>query len=99
MTVHLTEVCDREWTPLWSARQEAGLSREALAARAGVSAATIYRLEAGRVQPQRLTARALAATLGWAKQRLFPPLHDEDPAATGSHVNASTAEQGRHAPD
>jgi len=77
---------------LRTARRRAGLSREALAALAGVSSATVYRIETGRVGPHRATALALAAAL-----ERHADINDEAPAITPALRETSTAEQGRHA--
>jgi transcriptional regulator with XRE-family HTH domain len=49
---------------LTAAREHAGLSREELGSRAGLNAATIYRLEAGDRQPRLPTIVVLAEVLG-----------------------------------
>ena len=49
---------------LRAAREGAGLSREVLAVRAGVSASTVSRIEAGGYRPRLATLDALAAVLG-----------------------------------
>ena len=77
---------------LRTARRRAGLSRERLAALAGVSSSTIYRLETARVGPHRVTALALAAAL-----ERHADINDEAPAITPALRETSTAEQGRHA--
>lgn len=46
---------------LW--RERCGLSRERLAAAAGVSATTVYRIEMGRVVPHPLTLAAIKRVL------------------------------------
>jgi transcriptional regulator with XRE-family HTH domain len=50
-------------SPIQIAREEAGLSREGLAFKAGMSLRTIERIEAGQVQPHRATVRAIAEAL------------------------------------
>jgi DNA-binding XRE family transcriptional regulator len=62
-----------------TARRAAGLSRERLAAQAGVSVRTIYALEVERVRPRRATRRVLADALGLTPADLFP--EDERPVA------------------
>ncbi len=52
-------------------RQEAGLSQEALAAKAGVSRVTIARLEAGEQDPHYETLHALAQGLGLPLEKLL----------------------------
>jgi transcriptional regulator with XRE-family HTH domain len=54
----------RTTTTLQRLRLAAGDSREVLAARAGLSARTIYAIELEGVQPQRATRRVLAEALG-----------------------------------
>lgn len=56
---------------LRSARVEAGLTQEELAARAGVSRQLVGAIEAGRHLPRVDAGLALAAALGWEVQRLF----------------------------
>ena len=55
---------------LAEARAALGLSRAALAARAGVSLSTIDRLERGRVRPRAHVARRVAAALGLDPRRV-----------------------------
>ena len=55
---------------LEEARAALGLSRAALAARAGVSLSTINRLEWGRTRPRAHVARRLAAALGLDPRRV-----------------------------
>jgi DNA-binding XRE family transcriptional regulator len=64
-------VTDFPETPLRRAREDAGLTQDALAARAGVSQATVCRVEQGR-PPELATALALAAALGSTVEDLFP---------------------------
>ena len=53
-------------------REGAGLSRERLAARAGLSPRTIYNLEHGLAHPRRATAVVLALALGVEPEVLSP---------------------------
>lgn len=50
--------------PIRAAREQAGLSREALAFKAGVSFKTLERLEAGARSPRRSTLKVIADVLG-----------------------------------
>jgi transcriptional regulator with XRE-family HTH domain len=58
---------------LTAAREHQGLSREELGSRAGLNAATIYRLEAGDRQPRLPTIIVLAEVLGMSASEL---IHD-----------------------
>lgn len=49
--------------PVRQAREAAGLSREGLAFKAGVSLRALERIEAGQVTPRRATLRAIATVL------------------------------------
>lgn len=60
---------------LTAARRAAGLSKLALAARAGVSRKTITRLEAGAFAPRMATAVALTQALGYTDPALLFPEH------------------------
>jgi DNA-binding XRE family transcriptional regulator len=51
-------------SPLQTIRETAGMSREGLADRAGVSVKTIERIEGGHTMPRRATKRVLALALG-----------------------------------
>lgn len=57
---------------LEAARLARGLSRERLAAHAGLSARTIYAIERGGVCPHRATVRMLTEVLGRPASELFP---------------------------
>jgi transcriptional regulator with XRE-family HTH domain len=59
---------------LTAAREHAGLSREELGSRAGLNAATIYRLEAGDRQPRLPTIIVLAEVLGMSASELIQNL-------------------------
>lgn len=59
---------------LTAAREQAGLSREQLGSRAGLNAATIYRLEAGDRQPRLPTIVVLAEVLGMTASDLIKKL-------------------------
>ena len=58
--------------PLRVYRAARGLSQEQLAQRAGVSVATLGRLERGTHRPREATVRVLASALGVSVQALFP---------------------------
>jgi DNA-binding XRE family transcriptional regulator len=58
-------------TRLSQLRIERGLSREKLAARAGLSARTIFNLERCIGQPQAITVAALARALGCSAEDIF----------------------------
>lgn len=66
-------------TPLRMLRALNGLSASQLARLADVDRSTIRRLEAGIGEPQRRTARKIAAVLSCPVALLFP-VKDEDPA-------------------
>jgi DNA-binding XRE family transcriptional regulator len=66
------------------------LSRERLAALAGLSPRTLFAIEREDVCPQRATVRVLAAALGCHPEDL---LNDSDPVTTPGRVTTS----GRHA--
>ena len=57
---------------LYDARRANSLSREELAALAGLSPRTIYAIEVEGVRPQRATRRVLALALACATEDLFP---------------------------
>jgi transcriptional regulator with XRE-family HTH domain len=59
---------------LKTAREHAGLSREVLGERAGLNAATIYRLEGGSRQPRLPTIIALGEVLGMTASELVANL-------------------------
>lgn len=59
---------------LAAAREHAGMSRETLGSRAGLNAATVYRLEAGDRQPRLPTIIALAKVLGMSASELVQNL-------------------------
>jgi transcriptional regulator with XRE-family HTH domain len=59
---------------LTAARERASLSREELGSRAGLNAATIYRLEAGNRQPRLPTIIVLAEVLGMTASDLIQSL-------------------------
>ncbi len=59
---------------LTAAREHVGLSREELGSRAGLNAATIYRLEAGDRQPRLPTIVVLAEVLGMTASDLIQNL-------------------------
>jgi DNA-binding XRE family transcriptional regulator len=67
------------------------LSRERLAAKADISARTIYNLETGRTAPSDLTQAALARALECQIEDIFP-INEPDPkAATSGPVKTSDA--------
>jgi transcriptional regulator with XRE-family HTH domain len=59
--------------PLRVYRAARGLSQEQLAREAGVSVATLGRLERGANHPHEATVRVLASVLDVAPDALFPP--------------------------
>jgi transcriptional regulator with XRE-family HTH domain len=59
---------------LTAARERLGLSREVLGSRAGLNAATIYRLEAGDRQPRLPTIIVLAEALDMSASDLIQNL-------------------------
>lgn len=59
---------------LAAAREHMGLSREELGSRAGLNAATIYRLEGGDRQPRLPTIIVLAEVLGMTASDLIQNL-------------------------
>jgi DNA-binding XRE family transcriptional regulator len=78
-------------TGLAEFRLSQGLSRERLAARAGVSARTIYNLERGRCVPQSITQTVLARALRCRVKDIFPiPTNESSPPfpAAGSTKTA-----------
>lgn len=77
---------------LTALRVERGLTREDLAARAGLSARTLYSAEHGRHQPHRATLRALAFALDCAVAELQV---DERPGEQTEPFVTNSAEQGR----
>lgn len=81
---------------LTAARRAAGLSKLALAARAGVSRKTITRLEAGAFAPRMATAVALTQALGYTDPALLFPEHFTPlPAGmTGGEALAPVADSG-----
>lgn len=64
------------------ARQDAGLTQHQLAERAGVSAATVYRVEAGRHRPTRSTLRVIADALAVPVDALTVISHAPEVAKT-----------------
>jgi transcriptional regulator with XRE-family HTH domain len=78
--------------PLMSARRARRLSRERLAALAGVSARTIYALEVEGGRPQHATRHVLAEALGLDAVELFPANENESPGrATRSEATDAPA--------
>jgi len=67
--------------PVRQARERLGRQREWLAFRAGVTVRTVERIEAGDVDPHRVTKRAIAEALGVAPSALGWPDADLEPAA------------------
>lgn len=65
---------DRQVNALETRRRARGLSREGLAADAGVSLRTVERLERDEVTPHRATAQVLAVVLETSVEDLFPGL-------------------------
>lgn len=70
--------------PLVTARLAAGLSVERAAARAGLSARTVYNAETYRHVPTATTRRALADALGQDESVLFPNHNDVSRPVGGS---------------
>lgn len=58
--------------PVRRARKAKGLTQVDLAVKAGVTPATVHRIEAGRHQPHKQTALAIAAALEARAIDLFP---------------------------
>lgn len=78
-------------------RRAHGLSRERLAALAGVSPRTIYAIEVEGVQPQRATRYVLAHALGCDVSDLS--LNDRDPSASsGRRKKGEEAARAREYP-
>ena len=67
--------------PVRATRQAQGRQREWLAFKAGVTVRTVERIEAGEVDPHRVTKRAIAEALGVAPSVLGWPDADLEPAA------------------
>jgi putative transcriptional regulator len=61
----------RKRSPVALARERAGLSQPALAARVGASRPTIARIEAGNTSPSVTLALALSRELGESVEALF----------------------------
>lgn len=78
--------------PLTRLRAGRGLSREVLAAMAGLSPRTLYAIEREGVRPQRATCHVLADALGCSPGDLT---NDESPARQPGSVKTS-AGTGRH---
>ena len=92
MASGMAPVSTRDRThPLLAARVAVGLSRERLAALAGVSPRTIYAVELEAVQPQRATRYVIAQALGTDVNDLFD---DEGPVATRAPRTTSDAGSG-----
>jgi transcriptional regulator with XRE-family HTH domain len=81
--------------PLVAWRRRRGWSRAALAARAAVSLATVYRIESGITHPRPGVARRLAAALG-TDPRLVAELAEAIPRLGGErdHLAASHDDAG-----
>lgn len=63
----------QRFSPIRDARKSAGLSREQLCVKAGITLATLQNLESGRRTGCRLeTARNIATVLGTTVDVLFP---------------------------
>jgi transcriptional regulator with XRE-family HTH domain len=79
---HLLQMSDQVTSqPLAERRQAQRLSRERLAALAGVSTATVTRLERGDVQrPHRASLLLLATALGCRPEDLIIPTNSNAPA-------------------
>ena len=60
--------------PLEVLRLDAKLTREKLAAKAGVTSRTIYHIEREGRQPNEATIRVIAAALGCEPEDLAPPM-------------------------
>ena len=80
-------------TGLAELRISQGLSRERLAARAGISARTVYNLERGRCSPQAITQAVLARALDCRIEDIFPT-NESDPA--GKRGLTKKAEETSH---
>lgn len=80
--------------PLAKLRIDRGLTREQLAARAGLAARTIYGIEREGVHPQRATIRVLAEALG-CDPALIGPRNDER-ASTGRPVKEPVEDGNGH---
>lgn len=85
MRHNLTRVYTRRMVPGMSSnalrahREEKGLTRDALAARSGVTSNTVYRIETGRhMSPLLETKEALASALDTDIHVLFPPGNGDD---------------------
>jgi transcriptional regulator with XRE-family HTH domain len=74
-------------------RTDLGMSRERLAALAGLTPRTIYAIEIEGVNPHRATRKVLALALGVKPAHLFP---NEERPAVRPDVLAASAERGRH---
>jgi DNA-binding XRE family transcriptional regulator len=86
-------------SPLRAIRRSRGLTGVELAARAGVSLATVYSIERGRVTPQRATAYVLAATLGCRPEDIVPaalidPQNELSPAGEPGSAKTSVGALG-----
>lgn len=92
----MTEVSRPARTTLEQLRHARGLSREELAAMAGLSPRTIYALEVEGVRPQRATRRVLAISLNCNPGELFPHNDETRPGQDGLATTAA-AGVGRNA--
>jgi transcriptional regulator with XRE-family HTH domain len=70
-------------TSLQALRVARNLSREALAAAAGVSPRTIYGIEVEGARPHRATRQVIAQALGCDPAALVGSHNDAEPAANG----------------
>lgn len=78
-------------SPWYLARIAADLTLEAAAARSGVSASQIHRIETGHTRnPHPLTRRALAEAYGCPEEALTsePPAISTPQRSTGNYANA-----------
>ncbi len=83
-------------TSLEQRRHNLDLSREGLAAKAGVTARTIYNIEVERVNPQRATKHVIAEALELPVDDLFPTTSGSAPdksapAKTGAETPGNVA--------
>jgi DNA-binding XRE family transcriptional regulator len=78
-------------------RRSQRLSREGLAAAAGVSARTIYNIEVAGRNPRRATKRVLCLALGCRPEDLFPAPNAASPAVIPKLVQRadSSSRRGR----
>ena len=83
---------------LRAARERAGLSCEALAARAGVHPATLYRWQADSHEPTAHQLHAVADALGVTMEWLLSGRHAAGPPAPGVGVSSTAPTPPEQAP-